>query len=365
MITIFNGRQLSLDGAQDVVYAQVSVALRDKIHLFNTGRNCNPFAVFMALALHADKDGWSWPGRDKLSQETGIKNAIGASIKHLCDMRVDGHRVLACWRERRTDGQWSRTLYRIFPDAWTEALDWPARFDAQGDMYSWDPNAGQPGPHKPPLDKQGPAYIPPKDPHVFEVEPDPKKEPPSADPSPVISSADDVAEIEALFGKAEERQGHTVEECREGVRKAIERFSQNGGRPGVADPTQDHSGWKDKRLIAAFCAVSKQPLGTVKPSSLRDWPDQFAEWASTWEDAAPTPQEAYECMMGITQSEKDWKDFETPRQPSFRSTMDIMLARLRAGEPWDATGRVAGQRKDGSSGPRQEPPIAADTIVLG
>jgi len=170
MITIFNGRKLSLDGTEDAVYAEVSVALRDKIHCFNTGKTCNPFAVFMAIALHSNQDGWAWPGRSLLSKETGIKDAIGTSIKHLCKMRIEGHRVLTCYRERRTDGTWGRTLYRIFPDAWGEYAIWPEKFKGS-EIHDWDPNDGEPAPHNPPLDCPGPDNAPYKENQIAEEEP--------------------------------------------------------------------------------------------------------------------------------------------------------------------------------------------------
>lgn len=151
MITIFNGRQISLNGAEDQIWAQVSVALRDVLYCFNTGKSLNPFGVFMAIALHANADGWAWPGRARLSKETGIKSAISVSIKHLCKMRIEGHRVLAAWRERRNDGTWGRTLYRIFPDAF-EDIVFPDDFDAEK-MHQWDPN--QPNTDQPGVDDLG------------------------------------------------------------------------------------------------------------------------------------------------------------------------------------------------------------------
>ena len=80
MITIFRGRKLSLRGAEDVIYAEVAVALRDQIHYFNTGKSCNPFAVFMKIALHTDEYGWAFPGKAEISRKTGVtsKDAIAS-----------------------------------------------------------------------------------------------------------------------------------------------------------------------------------------------------------------------------------------------------------------------------------------------
>jgi hypothetical protein len=134
MITIFRGRKLSLQGAEEVIYAEVAVALRDQIHHFNTGKSCNPFAVFMKVALHTDEHGWAFPRNGSISASTGIStaHALAAARAHLQNVRIDGHRVLEVYRERRPDGTFGRHLYRIFPDAWTDGLDnVPATFDAE------------------------------------------------------------------------------------------------------------------------------------------------------------------------------------------------------------------------------------------
>jgi hypothetical protein len=134
MITIFRGRKLSLQGTEDVIYAEVAVALRDQIHHFNTGKNCNPFAVFMKIALHTDEYGWAFPGSGSISAGTGIStaHALASARTHLQAVRIDAHRVLEMYRERRPDGTFGRHLYRIFPDAWTDGLEHvPAGFDAE------------------------------------------------------------------------------------------------------------------------------------------------------------------------------------------------------------------------------------------
>jgi hypothetical protein len=134
MITIFRGRKLSLQGAEEVIYAEVAVALRDQIHHFNTGKSCNPFAVFMKIALHTDAHGWAFPGNGSISASTGIStaHALASARTHLQNVRIDGHRVLEVYRERRPDGTFGRHLYRIFPDAWSDGLEHaPATFDAK------------------------------------------------------------------------------------------------------------------------------------------------------------------------------------------------------------------------------------------
>ncbi len=133
MITIFHGRKLSLHGTEEVIYAEVAIALRDQIHHFNTGKSCNPFAVFMKIALHTDEYGWAFPGNRSISAGTGIStaHALAVAATHLQNVRIEYHRVLEVYRERRPDGTFGRHLYRIFPDAWTDGLEHiPAGFDA-------------------------------------------------------------------------------------------------------------------------------------------------------------------------------------------------------------------------------------------
>jgi hypothetical protein len=188
MITIFNGRQISLDGTEDQIYAQVSVALRDEIHYFNTGKSLNPFGVFMCIALHTDQNGWAYPSCARLKRNTGIstKAAMSSSLNHLRAMRVDGHRVLATYRERKSDGQWGRTLYRIFPDAFKDGLaNVPDKFrPIRDNLVFWNPGAekeeGEPGYDNRPLAPgydDPPLEEPPLDHHTHEEEPDLEGEP--------------------------------------------------------------------------------------------------------------------------------------------------------------------------------------------
>lgn len=117
MLEIYQGRGL-LD-TDKLVFAKIDVALRGHLHEFNTGKNTNPFAVFMAIALHTNEDGWAWPSRDLLKQETGIKSeaAITSALRHLRKMRIGGQRVFAHYRVHEKSGVWGATAYLIFPDA--------------------------------------------------------------------------------------------------------------------------------------------------------------------------------------------------------------------------------------------------------
>ena len=167
MLTIFQGRHLALDGITDAIYVTLAVEMRQHIHEFHNGQNLNPLGVFLKIGLHTDAHGWSWPSRKSLMQATGIKTsgAISASLYHLRKMRIDGHRVLAMYRERDPNSQrWGRTAYRIFPDAdygeqhffehapehLTNLTEWHGKpkhrkKDKKNPMYD-DPTLGQPSP---------------------------------------------------------------------------------------------------------------------------------------------------------------------------------------------------------------------------
>jgi hypothetical protein len=186
MITIFHGRTLSFGGSEDVVYAQVAVALRDQIHHFNTGRNCNPFAVFMKIALHADQYGWAFPSSASISAGTGIStaHALAAARAHLLNVRIDGHRVLAIYRQRRPDGTFGRHLYRIFPEAWPDALDHlpdgfaPDRLSPLTPGPAGDPHGARPPVAQSPAGKPPAVQPPGAQPHVAQRHadyPQPKK----------------------------------------------------------------------------------------------------------------------------------------------------------------------------------------------
>lgn len=113
MITIFNGRSRGL-GSQAVkdVYVQVSVGLRKHLHLFK-GAKLN---LFLAIALHSDIHGWSKPSTRTLRRETGLSpDTIFKTLAELCELEVEGHRVLLRKGVRRTGGQFSSNNYLIFP----------------------------------------------------------------------------------------------------------------------------------------------------------------------------------------------------------------------------------------------------------
>jgi Helix-turn-helix domain len=113
MISVFNGRSRSLGaGGGEEVHVQVSIALRKHLHLFKGAK----LGVFMAIALHSDKNGWSHPSTRVLCGETGLNpDTIFKALSELCELRVEGHRVLLRKGVRQSGGQFSNNRYLIFP----------------------------------------------------------------------------------------------------------------------------------------------------------------------------------------------------------------------------------------------------------
>jgi len=188
-----------------------------------------------------------------------------------------------------------------------------------------------------------------------------QERPPSADSSPVVDS-DDTAETAASFKKpppSQEPPEQRIARMREKfhitprenvavpleMAAVVERNRAEAAHPDMADPTRDFDVWW-KDATRAFCAVAHVDYETLKPSYVIDWPRQIKKWADGWGESAPTAQETVQCLKGITESEHAWKTFTSPRQPSFQETMDVMLSRLRGGQPFNAEGK----RNGGASG---------------
>lgn len=112
MISIFNGRERTLGGHFSEIYAQVSVDFRGYLHNFKGAR----LAVFVCIALHADENGWSRPGRGLIARETGYhQNTVSQAVADLCRMTVKGHRILLRHQEQTGDGTFTTNRYLVFP----------------------------------------------------------------------------------------------------------------------------------------------------------------------------------------------------------------------------------------------------------
>jgi hypothetical protein len=114
VISIFNGRSRALggDGSKDDIYLQVSVRLRKYLRLFKGAK----LSVFMNIALHSDKDGWSKLDVDFIRREGGYsRDAIYEALSGLCELQINGFRVLMRDQSRDTDGKFGPNYYLIFP----------------------------------------------------------------------------------------------------------------------------------------------------------------------------------------------------------------------------------------------------------
>jgi hypothetical protein len=121
LISIFNGRSRSLgEASRKEAYLQLSVAFRRHLHLFKGAR----LGVFMAIALHVDELGWSWPKVSTISKEARYgENAVQKALKQLCGLKISGHRVMLRAKEAPAhyvpnpkEKHYVRNFYLLFPD---------------------------------------------------------------------------------------------------------------------------------------------------------------------------------------------------------------------------------------------------------
>lgn len=90
-----------------------SFDFRKKLHLFNGAK----LHVLMAVILHTNERGICWPSYDLLVKETGYtRSTIAIAIKELCEMEIDGCKIMVKWRERDEGGKFIKgNYYLVFP----------------------------------------------------------------------------------------------------------------------------------------------------------------------------------------------------------------------------------------------------------
>lgn len=113
MISVFNGRCRGL-GQQPAsrVYVQIDVAFRDVLYHLKGAR----LAVLLAIALHANEDGWAWPSYEQISRETGYDlHTIRNALADLCRLEINGQRVLLRFQPSGSRGRFESNRYLIFP----------------------------------------------------------------------------------------------------------------------------------------------------------------------------------------------------------------------------------------------------------
>jgi hypothetical protein len=112
VITVFNGRRRTLGGGESSVWAQIDVSFRDHLGEFKGAR----LGVFLAIALHANEEGWAWPSYKTLQRETGYnRGAIYEALCDLCRLRINGRRVLLRYQPASDDGTFESNRYLLFP----------------------------------------------------------------------------------------------------------------------------------------------------------------------------------------------------------------------------------------------------------
>lgn len=169
MITIFNGRTRGVGEGGRRIFIQVDVALRDHLHVFKNGKDANALSVFMAIALHADANGWAFPSTETLMASCGFerRETISRALEHLRNVRINGKRLLAHYRVRRANGTWGASYYLIFPDEGFEAypsLQKGERLEEVATETPDQPCAEKPCTVEPCMVEAGIA-------HIYEVEP--------------------------------------------------------------------------------------------------------------------------------------------------------------------------------------------------
>jgi len=113
MITFFNGRRRGLgEDPSPQVYAQMDASFRDYLYLLKGAK----LAVFLAIALHANEEGWSWPSYETLSRETGYSlDKIRDALAELCSLEINGQRILLRYQPQQPGGKFATNRYLLFP----------------------------------------------------------------------------------------------------------------------------------------------------------------------------------------------------------------------------------------------------------
>lgn len=116
MIKVFSGnwRGIGLDGEQKKLGILLDFGFREILHNFSGAK----LAVFMAIVLHSNQDGLSWPSYSLLERETGYaRDTIARAISDLCKLQIQGERVLCKYRERDDSGRYrGSNRYLVFPN---------------------------------------------------------------------------------------------------------------------------------------------------------------------------------------------------------------------------------------------------------
>jgi hypothetical protein len=113
MIKVFGGEWRGLGKKEKHQGMILEFEFRKYLKEFKGAR----LAVFMCIALHCDENGECYPSYDLIEDETGLtRGTIGTAINDLCELVIEGHRVLHRFRERDTAGKYiGSNHYLVFP----------------------------------------------------------------------------------------------------------------------------------------------------------------------------------------------------------------------------------------------------------
>lgn len=142
MISIFNGRSRALgEGGREDIYLQVSIKLRKHLHRFKGAK----LAVFISIALHTDRNGWSTPDLELIRKETSYNcDTISSAITELCKLTINGCRVMLRDQSRQPKGQFGKNRYLLFPSE-----EEVKKYEPEDSPYPEKPGPVEPGPVEP------------------------------------------------------------------------------------------------------------------------------------------------------------------------------------------------------------------------
>lgn len=114
MITVFNGKSFGLSGASTSGFVQIDRLLVDHLKSFTP----SGLAVFMAIIMHVDNDGYCWPSIKRLVECTGLsETTVKSSLRLLETMRINDRRLLEINARTSPNGRTTSNGYKLFPDS--------------------------------------------------------------------------------------------------------------------------------------------------------------------------------------------------------------------------------------------------------
>jgi DnaD/phage-associated family protein len=113
MIKVFGGEWRGLGKKEKHQGMILEFEFRKYLKEFKGAR----LAVFMCIALHCNENGECFPSYDLIEDETGLtRGTVATAINDLCELVIEGHRVLHRFRERDTSGKYiGSNHYLVFP----------------------------------------------------------------------------------------------------------------------------------------------------------------------------------------------------------------------------------------------------------